>query len=114
MGFLGTALLRYIEFARLACAAGEKIVRARRRADGGFEVQSDENRFDARRGEFRDDFFLFFWHPRAIPVFRERVNVGLLARDPLARVGIAMEVDDSHAIFKCECAAHARKNVPRL
>src|SRR3974390_1761133 len=87
---------------------GNKIVRTRRRSDGRLEIERHENRLDARSRKFLDDFFLFFRHPGAIPVLGERVDVGLLAGDPLARVWIAMNVNNSHVIFRFSACWPAR------
>ena len=44
-------------------------------------------RLDAGIGEFLHDLVFFFRHPGAVPVFGQRVDVGLLAGDPLLVLG---------------------------
>jgi len=52
-----------------------------------FEIERDQHRLDAGIGEVLHDGGFFFRYPAAAPVFRQRVDVGLLARDPLFGVG---------------------------
>src|SRR5580692_3264111 len=91
---------------------GNKIVRTGRRVDRRLKIQRHENCLDARVREFLNDLFFLFWKPRAIPIGGQRIDVGLLAGDPLARVWVAMKVNNSHAIFRLP--AFARFSLQRL
>src|SRR4051812_38405178 len=66
-------------------------------ADRALEIQRDEAGLDAGVCEFLQHLVFGFAGPLALPVLGERFDVGPLARDPLLRAGIAVQVNDSHA-----------------
>jgi hypothetical protein len=75
---------------------GNVIVGTRRGVDGRFEIERHQHGLDAGIGKVLHHRGFVFRHPAAAPVLRQRVDVGLLARDPFLGVGIAVEVDDAH------------------
>ena len=69
--------------------------------DRGFQVERHQNRFDSRVREILHDFLSsVFATQDAIPIFGQRVHIGLLAGDPFLGVWVAVNVDDSHR-FPC-------------
>ena len=84
------------------------VVGAWRRVHGRLEIERDEHRLDARCREIRDDVRFFFRHPAAAPILRKRIDVRLLARNPLRRIRIAMEIDDPHALASLSERSHRR------
>jgi hypothetical protein len=74
------------------------IVRTWRCANGRLQIEGYEDCFDSSLRKFLDNFVFLLWHPGAIPVFRQRVHVGLLAGNPFTRVWVAMNVNDSHGL----------------
>src|SRR4029077_19083322 len=75
------------------------IVRARRWAHRGCEIKRDENRFHACSSEVFHYLTFALGFPGSIPIFGQRVDVGLLAANPFLGVGITMNVNDSHAMI---------------
>src|SRR5580704_7969233 len=82
-----------------------EIIRAWRSAHDRLEIKRDKNCFHAGAGEVVDYLFFALGCPRPIPILGQRVNIRLLARDPLFRIGITMNVDDSHGnVFQGCCS----------
>ena len=59
-------------------------------------IERDQAGFDAGLGEVPQHFVLGLSDPLALPVFRERFDIRALARDPLLRARIAVQVNDPH------------------
>src|SRR5258708_7077436 len=92
----------------------------RRRLDCRLEIERDEAGLHARFGEFLQHLVLGLADPFALPVLGERRDVRPLARDPLLRAGIAVQVNDAHAgppspiaLFWTPCRSSRPENRPR-
>src|SRR5882724_10887038 len=76
--------------------AGDIIIGAGRRPDGGGEIERHETGLDAGRFEFGYHFGLRLGLPLALPIGGKRLHIGALTIDPLLRARISMEVDFPH------------------
>src|SRR5579875_1058533 len=84
------------------------LVAARRRTGRSLQIQRHQHRLDAGLLELRDHLVILLPGPLAIPVLGERLDVRPLAFNPGFSVGVAMQVDDTHANYPVRARLHAR------
>ena len=73
-----------------------RITRAGRRSGDGLDVESHEHGFHTRLFELLNDRLFGLGRPGTVPIFSKRFYIGSLRLDPGLRVGVAMQIDNSH------------------
>src|SRR5262245_23147052 len=75
---------------------GNVIICARRRTSDRLDIKSYEHGFHTGLFELVNHRFFSLGCPGAVPILGKRFYIGSLRLDPGLRVGVAMQIDDSH------------------